>query len=109
MAKRRAGEGEPLDPAVPAQVHLGRYDGDDNVVRVAQWGSAPGVRVGERFLSNATVHGKVRALADEQAALRRVATLVAKQTPQKEVFARIVEEIGRLLAVDSIEMATTRC
>jgi hypothetical protein len=41
---------------------------------------------------------------DEQAALRRVATLVAKQTPHAEVFAAIAEEIGRLLAVDSIEM-----
>jgi PAS domain S-box-containing protein len=55
-------------------------------------------------ISNASVHDKVRVLADEQAALRRVATLVAKQTPQEEVFALIAEEIGRLLAVDSIEM-----
>jgi PAS domain S-box-containing protein len=55
-------------------------------------------------ISNAAAHDKVRALADEQAALRRVATLVAKQTPQAEVFALIAEEIGRLLAVDSIRM-----
>jgi PAS domain S-box-containing protein len=32
-------------------------------------------------ISNASAHGEVRALADEQAALRRVATLVAKQAP----------------------------
>src|SRR5262249_42140134 len=55
-------------------------------------------------ISNAAAHDKVRVLADEQAALRRVATLVAKQTPHAEVFALIAEEIGRLLAVDSIEM-----
>ena len=55
-------------------------------------------------ISNASAHHKVRILADEQAALRRVATLVAQQPPQEEVFAVIVEEIGRLLAVDSIEM-----
>jgi PAS domain S-box-containing protein len=55
-------------------------------------------------ISNATAHDKVRVLADEQAALRRVATLVARQTPHAEVFAVIAEEIGRLLAVDSIEM-----
>ena len=55
-------------------------------------------------ISNASAHDKVRVLADEQAALRRVATLVARQTPQAEVFAAIAEEIGRLLAVDSIEM-----
>jgi GAF domain-containing protein len=55
-------------------------------------------------ISNASAHDKVRALADEQAALRRVATLVAQQPPQEQVFAVIAEEIGRLLAVDSIEM-----
>jgi signal transduction histidine kinase len=55
-------------------------------------------------ISNASAHDKVRVLADEQAALRRVATLVAKQTPHAEVFALIAEEIGRLLAVDAIQM-----
>jgi PAS domain S-box-containing protein len=55
-------------------------------------------------LANATAHEKVRMLADEQAALRRVATLVAQGAPQAEVFASIAEEVGRLLAVGSIEM-----
>jgi signal transduction histidine kinase len=39
-------------------------------------------------------------LADEQAALRRVATLVAQATPPEEVFAAVVEEVGRLLRVE---------
>src|ERR1035438_3846029 len=39
-------------------------------------------------------------LAEEQAALRRVATLVAQATPPQEVFAARAEEVGRLLAVD---------
>jgi PAS domain S-box-containing protein len=55
-------------------------------------------------ISNASARDKLRALADEQAALRRVATLVARQTPQGELFATIAEEIGRMLRVDSIEM-----
>jgi PAS domain S-box-containing protein len=55
-------------------------------------------------IANAEARTEVARLADEQAALRRVATLVAKQTPHAEVFALIAEEIGRLLAVDSIEM-----
>jgi signal transduction histidine kinase len=38
-------------------------------------------------------------LAEEQAALRRVATLVARGRPQEEVFATVVEEVGRLLRV----------
>jgi PAS domain S-box-containing protein len=55
-------------------------------------------------LTAAQSRAEVERLADEQAALRRVATLVAKQTPQGEVFAAVTEEIGRLLAVDSVEM-----
>ena len=39
-------------------------------------------------------------LAEEQAALRRVATLVARATPPEEVFAAVAEEVGGLLEVD---------
>ena len=39
-------------------------------------------------------------LAEEQAALRRVATLVAEATPPQQVFGAVAEEVGRLLAVD---------
>jgi PAS domain S-box-containing protein len=55
-------------------------------------------------ISNATARDEVRALAQEQAALRRVATLVARQTPQADVFRAIAEEIGRLLPADAVEM-----
>jgi PAS domain S-box-containing protein len=55
-------------------------------------------------ISNAAAHDRVRVLADEQAALRRVATLVAKQTPQAHVFALIAEEVGRLLSADTVLM-----
>jgi signal transduction histidine kinase len=40
-----------------------------------------------------------RTLADEQAALRRVATLVASEAPPSRVFAQVTEEVGRLLAL----------
>jgi GAF domain-containing protein len=43
-------------------------------------------------------------LADEQAALRRVATLVARGVPPAEVFAVVVEEVGRLLGTDLAAM-----
>jgi signal transduction histidine kinase len=36
-------------------------------------------------------------LAEEQAALRRVATLVARATPPQQVFAAVTGEVGRLL------------
>ena len=39
-------------------------------------------------------------LAEEQAALRRVATLVARGTPHEDVFAAVVEEVGQLLPAD---------
>ncbi len=39
-------------------------------------------------------------LAEEQAALRRVATLVARGEPPDAVFAAVTEETGRLLAAD---------
>jgi GAF domain-containing protein len=38
-------------------------------------------------------------LAEEQAALRRVATLVARGTSPEEVYAAVTEEAGRVLAV----------
>jgi signal transduction histidine kinase len=43
-------------------------------------------------------------LAEEQVALRRVATLVARGVPPEEVFAAVVEEVGRLLSADYAAM-----
>ena len=43
-------------------------------------------------------------LADEQAALRRVATLVARQPAPSEVFAAVTEEAARLLHLDSAHL-----
>ena len=46
----------------------------------------------------------LRVLAEEQAALRRVATLVARGTRPEEVFAAVIEEVGRLFPVDLASM-----
>jgi GAF domain-containing protein len=43
-------------------------------------------------------------LAEEQAALRRVATLVARGAAPEEVFAAVAEEVGQLLPVDMVNM-----
>jgi signal transduction histidine kinase len=43
---------------------------------------------------------QTRRIADEQAALRRVATLVARAEPPAVVFAAVTEEAGRLLSAD---------
>jgi len=44
-------------------------------------------------------------IADEQAALRRVATLVARGAPAEELFAAVAAEAGRLLAVHGVCIA----
>jgi signal transduction histidine kinase len=51
-------------------------------------------------IANAESRERVGRLAEEQAALRRVATLVARGAAQAEVFATVIEEAGRLLRVD---------
>jgi PAS domain S-box-containing protein len=55
-------------------------------------------------ISNAQARAEVARLADEQAALRRVATLVARGSPPQEVFAAVAEELGRLLPVEDTAM-----
>jgi len=48
---------------------------------------------------------QLRVLAEEQAALRRVATLVARGAPPEELFAAVIEEVGRLLGTHLAGMA----
>jgi signal transduction histidine kinase len=48
-------------------------------------------------ISNAEARAEVRRLAQEQAALRRVATLVAKESSTAEVFASVAEEVASAL------------
>ena len=52
-------------------------------------------------IANSQAREELRRVADEQAALRRVATLVAGAAPPADVFAAVAEEVGRLLAVDA--------
>ena len=47
---------------------------------------------------------RLEALLAEQAALRRVATMVAGDTPAPALFGRVCEELGELLAVKSTDM-----
>ena len=48
-------------------------------------------------LDNAQLYARYRRIADEQAALRRVATLVARGAAADELFAAVTGEVGRLL------------
>ena len=63
------------------------------VIVFVLFGAVVGVAVG-------TVIDQLARLANEQAALRRVATLVARATPPEELFAAVTREAGQLLVVD---------
>jgi hypothetical protein len=56
-------------------------------------------------IANAESRAWLSRLAGEQAALRRVATLVARGVPLAELFAAVTEEVGRLLGAHLAEMA----
>jgi GAF domain-containing protein len=52
-------------------------------------------------ISNTQARVAVEAAADEQAALRRVATLVATSAPPSEVFAAVTKEVALVLGADA--------
>jgi PAS domain S-box-containing protein len=55
-------------------------------------------------ISNAEARRDLRRLVDEQAALRRVATLVARQAAPADVFAAVAQEAGTLLGSDATNL-----
>jgi signal transduction histidine kinase len=56
-------------------------------------------------IANAQARVELRGFAEEQAALRRVATLVARAAPPQEVFAAVTAEVGRVLSADGTIMS----
>ena len=55
-------------------------------------------------IANAQARVELREFAEEQAALRRVATLVAEAAPPAEILTAVTEEAGRLLHADHATM-----
>jgi PAS domain S-box-containing protein len=55
-------------------------------------------------VANAQAQDEVRRFGDEQAALGRVATLVAAGAAPERVFAAVVEEVSNLLGLERIEL-----
>ncbi|MEA2429784.1 MAG: hypothetical protein QOF65_437 [Thermoleophilaceae bacterium] len=82
----------------------------DGSYRWIEWTATPvldeGVLygVGRDVTERRQAETEVERLADEQAALRRVATLVAREAPQAEIFTGIAQEIGQLLGAEEIRM-----
>jgi signal transduction histidine kinase len=56
-------------------------------------------------ISNSQAREDVQRLADEQAALRRIATLVAQGAESRLIFDAVCEETGRLFAATSVNLA----
>jgi PAS domain S-box-containing protein len=56
-------------------------------------------------VSNAQARDDLRRLADEQAALRRIATLVAEGAEAQVVFDAVCQETGRLFGATSVNLA----
>ena len=61
-----------------------------------------GLREAQRMVEAS--RDELRVLAEEQAALRRVATRVAREFSPGEVFGAVAEEVGRLLRVDGTRL-----
>jgi GAF domain-containing protein len=55
-------------------------------------------------LANAQAHDELRGFGEEQAALGRVATLVAAGAASEQVFGAVVEEASRLVGLERIEL-----
>jgi signal transduction histidine kinase len=55
-------------------------------------------------IANAESRAGLTRLAEEQAALRRIATLVARGVPPEELFAAVTKELGRLVGADIAAM-----
>src|SRR5580700_5428275 len=55
--------------------------------------------------ANTESRASLARLAEEQVALRRVATLVADGAAPEQVFAAVTEELARLVPVDAAAMA----
>src|SRR5918996_2829819 len=88
-----------------------RYVRKDGSHRVLEWTSTPVVEDGLMYGMARDVTERRQAeteaerLADEQAALRRVATLVAEDVPASELFEAVASEVGALLGADFAGMA----
>jgi signal transduction histidine kinase len=55
-------------------------------------------------ISNADARDSLHSLAAEQAALRRLATLVAERTPTGHLYTAVAEEVGQLLDVATVNL-----
>jgi PAS domain S-box-containing protein len=106
---RAVAAGDLHQPNHPLELMAMRADGSEFPVEVAiTQPEVPGPSIYCGYLRDVTERREaeqaVRMLAEEQAALRRVATAVATERDPGRVFGLVTEEVGRLLGAHSSNM-----
>jgi signal transduction histidine kinase/putative methionine-R-sulfoxide reductase with GAF domain len=81
------------------------WDGPDQSPEGAERRLASFAGLVATAIANTQARDDVHRLADEQAALRRVATLVAEGAPAPEVFAAVAREVAEVSGLPLVEMA----
>ena len=103
-------EADALAQGKPTLSFENRFVHKDGSFRVLDWTTTPDVENGLMYgvardvTERRQAEAEVERLADEQAALRRVATLVARDASQAELFAAIAEECALLFGTEDIGM-----
>ena len=101
--ERSAAEAAAVIEGKRSQAYANRFRAKDGSYRVLEWTTTPIVEDGVMYgmardvTERREAETELERLAGEQAALRRVATLVARGVPPSEVFSAVADEVGRLL------------
>ena len=103
-----AAEADAIARGEPTVSFENRYVRKDGSVKVLDWTVTPDVEnrlmyaVARDVTERRNAEAEVERLADEQAALRRVATLVARDASQAELFTVIAKECAQLFGTEDI-------
>src|SRR5918996_2006 len=109
--ERTAARASAIAEGTPTLSFENRYARKDGSFAVLEWTSTPVVEDGLMYgmardvTERREAEAEVKRLADEQAALRRVATLVAQGVPSAELFNAVSKEVGRLFGTDMAAVA----
>jgi PAS domain S-box-containing protein len=107
---RTAAETDAIAHGQATEPFENRYIRKDGSIKVLEWTTTPDLEhrlmytVARDVTERRQTEAEVRRLAEEQAALRRVATLVARGASQSELFAVIADECAHVFGTDDIAM-----
>ena len=105
--ERTAGEAATLGEGKSTLPFVNRFVRKDGSYRVIEWTAVPVVKdrlvyaVGRDITERRQAESELKRLAEEQAALRHIAIMVARESPPEEVLAKVAEQVALLLGVDA--------